>query len=96
MISNAGGIQRAERNPAPFKPSVCFRLLKNNVHHFNGHYRKKHRPITEALRLHFEEHLPWLWPGVARVPKINSLWYVRGWRAGLSAFCPQAYVGAGT
>lgn len=26
---------------------------------FNGHYRMKHRTwITEALRLHFEEHLP--------------------------------------
>lgn len=33
---------------------------------FNGHYRMKHRTwITEALRLHFEEHLPQVVVGVA-------------------------------
>lgn len=54
--------------------------------------------ITEALRLHFEEHLPRI---VARTSpgrtKINSLWYVRAlpksWPFMASA---RRYVGAGT
>ncbi|MEW3370584.1 IS66 family insertion sequence element accessory protein TnpB [Escherichia coli] len=54
---------------------------------FNGHYRMKHRTwITEALRLHFEEHLPRVVAGRRLgVPKstVCSM-FVRFRRAGLS------------
>ncbi|EOJ4991447.1 IS66-like element accessory protein TnpA, partial [Escherichia coli] len=54
---------------------------------FNGHYRMKHRTwITEALRLHFEEHLPRVVAGRRlSVPKstVCSM-FVRFRRAGLS------------
>lgn len=71
-----------------FKPSGLFPpALQNNVHHFNGHYRMKHRTwITEALRLHFEEHLPRVVAGRRLgVPKstVCSM-FVRFRRAGLS------------
>lgn len=54
---------------------------------FNGHYRMKHRTwITEALRLHFEEHLPRIVAGRRLgVPKSTVCgMFVRFRKAGLS------------
>lgn len=54
---------------------------------FNGHYRMKHRTwITEALRLHFEEHLPQVVVGRRLgVPKSTACgMFVRFRKAGFS------------
>ncbi|MEW3006837.1 hypothetical protein MZT84_17740 [Escherichia coli] len=63
---------------------------------FNGHYRMKHRTwITEALRLHFEEHLPRVVAGRRLgVPKstVCSM-FVRFRRAGLSWPLPAGMSG---
>ena len=53
--------------------------------------------MTEALRLHFEEHLPQVVVGRRLgVPKINSLWYVRALsQSWLFMASARRYVGAG-